>query len=684
MSLLSPAPRRSLSPSRLLAVSLALLLVSATLAPAAAAPAPPRLKRADSFLGIHFDFHAGPDCTEVGKNTTPAMIQNIIDLVHPDYLQIDCKGHAGYSSYPTQVGQQVPGYVGDPLRIWRDVTAKNGVALYLHYSGVWDSVAAKNPGWAALDATGKPSPKATSFWGPYSEKLLIPQLRELAGTYGVDGVWVDGECWASIPDYSPAALAAFTSATGFTAIPRKSTEPHWFEFLQFQREAFRGYLRHYLAEVKRTHPTFQICSNWAFTDHMPEPVSVPVDFLSGDYSPDDSVNSARLSARFLVRQGLPWDLMAWSFSNKPTAGPRPQKTAVQLQREAAVVLALGGGFQAYYKQNRDGSIFPEQMPVMAEVAKFCRARQALLHHAQPVPQIALLFSTAAHYRMINGLFSRNHSRISGVLQALLDSQQSVEVVTEAQLAGHLADYPLIIVPEWQYLDPAFKADLVTYTQNGGHLLLVGPRTAALFASELDAQLQGSAQANSPLHLGSTTDVVTGDRQAVTLGSRATAVGQIRAVPAADATTPPAAPTPAASIAPLGRGQIAATYFSFGGASTKEPNEPARQFLADLVRRLFPAPLAEVTGSASVDVSVARNHGELLINLVNTAGPHRTQGILESIPPVGPLTVKIRLAAPPAHLTLEPGARPLPFTYADGIALLTVPSLAIHDIITITP
>ena len=297
MSLLSPSPRLSVSPSRLLSAALALLLLATALASASEAPTPPRLKRADSFLGIHFDFHAGPDCTEVGKNTTPAMIQNIIDLVRPDYLQIDCKGHAGYTSYPTQVGQQVPGYVGDPLRTWRDVTAKNGVALYMHYSGVWDSVAVKNPGWAALDADGKPSPKATSFWGPYSEQLLIPQLRELAGTYGVDGVWVDGECWASIPDYSPAALAAFTSSTGFTTVPRKASEPHWFEFLQFQREAFRGYLRHYLAAVKRTHPTFQICSNWAFTDHMPEPVSVPVDFLSGDYSPDDSVNSARLSAR---------------------------------------------------------------------------------------------------------------------------------------------------------------------------------------------------------------------------------------------------------------------------------------------------------------------------------------------------------------------------------------------------
>ena len=375
---------------------------------------PPRLRRADSFLGIHFDFHAGEDCTEVGRNTTPAMVENIIQLVKPDYLQIDCKGHAGVSSYPTKVGHPAPGFVGDPLRIWRDVTARHGVALYMHYSGVWDSNAVKeHPDWAAVNADGKPSTTATSFFGPYAERLLIPQLRELAGDYGVDGAWVDGECWASVPDFSEAAIKAFRDATGIQDVPRQPTDPHWYEFLQFNRQAFRDYLNHYIAEVKKTNPEFQICSNWAFTDHMPEPVCANVDFLSGDYSPQDSVNSARLSARFLARQGKPWDLMAWSFTTQPD---RSQKSAVQLQREAAVVLALGGGFQAYYKQKRDGSIYDEQMPVMAEVAKFCRARQAICHHAEMVPQVALLFSTAAHYRRINGLFSRDNTRIDGVLR----------------------------------------------------------------------------------------------------------------------------------------------------------------------------------------------------------------------------------------------------------------------------
>jgi hypothetical protein len=139
---------------------------------------PPRLKRADSFLGVHFDFHAGPDCREVGKNTTPAMVENIIDLVHPDYLQIDCKGHPGLSSYPTKVGHQAPGIVGDPLRVWREVTARRGVALYMHYSGVWDSKAVKeHPDWAAVNADGSRNSRATSPFGPYAEKLLIPQLH---------------------------------------------------------------------------------------------------------------------------------------------------------------------------------------------------------------------------------------------------------------------------------------------------------------------------------------------------------------------------------------------------------------------------------------------------------------------------------------------------------------------------
>ena len=116
---------------------------------------PPRLKRSESFVGVHFDFHAGRDVPNIGEKTTPEMVQEIIDAIQPDFIQIDSKGHPGLTSYPTKVGNPAPGVVADSLRIWRRVTARNGVALYTHYSGVWDNEAvARHPEWAVVEHNG--------------------------------------------------------------------------------------------------------------------------------------------------------------------------------------------------------------------------------------------------------------------------------------------------------------------------------------------------------------------------------------------------------------------------------------------------------------------------------------------------------------------------------------------------
>ncbi|MCZ7638718.1 MAG: hypothetical protein M5U12_23265 [Verrucomicrobia bacterium] len=169
---------------------------------------------------------------------------------------------------------------------------------------MWDGEAVRrHPEWAVVKADGQRDDRMTSVFGPYVDQLLIPQLRELAGDYRADGVWVDGECWATVPDYGAAATAAFRAATGIEGIPRKPGEAHWIEWMDFHREAFRKYLRHYLAALKESHPDFEVASNWAFSDHMPEPVSADVAFLSGDFSPQNSLNSARFSARCLQNQG---------------------------------------------------------------------------------------------------------------------------------------------------------------------------------------------------------------------------------------------------------------------------------------------------------------------------------------------------------------------------------------------
>jgi hypothetical protein len=457
---------------------------------------PPRMKRADAFLGIHFDFHAGDDCDRVGARTTREMVELVIDKVNPDYIQIDCKGHRGYSSYPTKVGNPAPGFVGDPLRVWRDVTRERGIALFMHYSGVWDYHAARaHPQWAAAGADGKPNSRATSVFGPYVDVLMIPQLRELAGEYGVDGVWVDGDCWGTTPDYGQTAVREFCKRTGAESAPRKAGEPYWNQWMDFHRDAFRRYLRHYVDELKSSHPDFQVISNWAFSDHMPEPVSADVAGLSGDFSPDDSVNSARFAGRCLEDQGVPWDLMSWSFSRKT----RKQKPAVQLMQEAAVVLALGGGYQAYFKQDRDGAVRDlAEMDVMAEVAQFCRDRQAYCHRSVAVPQIALLYSTAGHYRESPRLFhwagSDGVAVLRKALTQILQNQYGVQILSEHHLKGKMSKWPVIIVPGWEYLEPDFRDELAAYAKTGGTLLLIGPGLAKLFESALATKAEFSVVA----------------------------------------------------------------------------------------------------------------------------------------------------------------------------------------------
>lgn len=571
---------------------------------------PARMKRADSFLGVHFDFHAGEDCNRVGERTTSEMVELVIDKVRPDYIQIDCKGHRGYSSYPTRVGNPAPGFVGDPLRIWREVTRRRGVALYMHYSGVWDFQAVKtHPEWAAVNADGTPSDKATSVFGPYVDVLMIPQLRELAGKYEVDGVWVDGDCWSTVADYGQKAVREFCNLTGTEAAPRKAGEPYWHEWMAFNREAFRRYLRHYVDELKASHPQFQVISNWAFSDHMPEPVTAGVAGLSGDFSPDDSVNSARFAGRCLENQGLAWDLMSWSFSRKT----RKQKPAIQLMQEAALVLAMGGGYQAYFKQDRDGAVRnPEEMNVMAEVARFCRSRQAYCHRSAAVPQIALLYSTAGHYHESPRLFhwtgSRGVTLLRKALRQILKNQYGVQVLSEHHLRGKMSKWPVIIVPGWTYLESSFRDELGTYVKSGGRLLLIGEGTGELFKTELEKSNGKS----------------------------------IVLIDSVDEAFP------------------------------------------DILKKLLPEPIVEVSGSPDVDISPRMLNGKLSIHLVNTSGPHADapDGGIKEVKPIGPLKVSVRLAEAPSSITLQPQKKPLKVTWANGRASVTVPLLEIYSILEI--
>src|SRR5690606_32844275 len=194
------------------------------------------------------------------------MIDSLLSKAKPDFIQVDSKGQPGVSSYPTSLGNRPDSFTKDILKIWREVTNKHGVPLYVHYSGLWDDRALElNPSWGRLNADGEYDKNVVSIAGPYLQELMIPQLIELATTYGLDGAWIDGDNWRLGPDYSSEITDAFIKETDITSIPRKTTDPHYFDWAEFNRKLFRNYITDYVNAVHDADPDFKITSNWSFS-----------------------------------------------------------------------------------------------------------------------------------------------------------------------------------------------------------------------------------------------------------------------------------------------------------------------------------------------------------------------------------------------------------------------------------
>jgi hypothetical protein len=642
------------------------------------------ITRKDAFLGMHFDLHPGKTDTSLGADITEENIAALLDRVKPDFVQYDCKGHAGYTGYPTKIGWSCPGIVQDSLAIWRKVTREHGVGLYIHYSGDWDAVAIEHhPDWAAQDANGKPDPNATSVFGPYVDTLMIPELKEVAAAYDIDGMWVDGECWGARLDWSPAAMVAWRAETGYTDAPKKRGDPYWQEWKQFHRRHFEQYVKHWVDALHAFRPSLQITSNWMYSSMAPLPVKIDLDFLSGDFSSMLALDRARVEARYFASTGKPWDLMSWGFIWG--AGQlNSLKPAVQLQQEASVVLMQGGGIQVYYNPTRSGYIMPEIINTMGQVADFCRARQKVSHKSTTVPQVALLYSAESMFERSDSVFSPFDEKFEildhldateGALHALLELGYSVDLLAEHQLQPRLSDFPLVVIPDSHVLTAEFRDALLRYVKGGGNLLLLGASCAKLFAAQVGVRFEGDpAQVATELLTSAGIISADGVWQKVT-ATTAQVVAQ--RYPTRDTRK---SGEVAATWTALGNGRIAAVYGPVARNHFHSHHPCTRRLIGDLAAKLFPDPAVRIDGPPCLDVSLRRTKtGKLSLHMLNTTNMQvspRHVG-MDFVPPVGPITAHLRVPEKPKRVSWVPDGGRVKWSWADGRLTVMVPAVHVH-------
>jgi hypothetical protein len=435
-------------------------------------------RRSDCFFGLHFDFHATKNDSKIGASLTSKNVGAFLDQVKPDFIQVDTKGHPGIASYPTKIGKSA-GIIKDPLKVFRKATADRGIGLYSHFSGVVDMLAVKNhPEWARTNVDGTRDASSTSIFGGYCDQYFIPQIEELIKNYKIDGIWVDGECWGVQPDFSANAKKQYFDATKKEAVLDNS-------YMQFTRNAFHKYLAHYTSVLHKYNPKFQIASNWAFSSYMPGVIDAQVDYLSGDIVKDGG-STIEFESRVMANQRKPWDLMLWGFMGDKNGKGHYWKSARMLKQKGAQIISQGGAYQVYITQNRDASLPISTIPVLKDVAQFCRARKPYSFKLKNVPQVAVLLPKSGHDYDLGTTVAFNqdnggNDNIKGAISMLLNSMYTVQVVQEHNLVSEISNYPFLVVTEWNYLSTVTIKNIEDYVYKGGKVLVIGNITCNLFS-----------------------------------------------------------------------------------------------------------------------------------------------------------------------------------------------------------
>jgi hypothetical protein len=653
----------------------------AALPPEGPAPAQsrPKVERENAYFGVHFDLHPNLSDTALGRDISDENVRAFLRRVRPDFIQYDCVGVPGYSGYPTRVGWPAPGIVKDSLAVWRRVTREENVALLIHYCVLWNEAAVgHHPDWAAVNADGKSDPHVLSIFSPFEERLLIPQLKEAATLYDLDGAWMDADAWMARLDYSPAALAEWKRQTGLDTAPKSRLEPRWAEWKMFHRREFEKYLCRYVDAIHAHSPKFHIACNWMYSlDLGAWPVGCSVDYLSGDYSQHGSTDVALLESRYFAGTQRPWDLLAWGFNKNGL------KSATQLKQEAAATIMQGGGWGIYYVPTRAGHIPEEITAVAGEVADFCRARQSVSFRSTTVPQVALLQSAETYWDQADdGAFGRAACReeTKGALFALLDLHYSVDILSEYQLTPRLREFPVVVIPDASKLSGDFRRSLLEYVKSGGSLVLLGEKCARLFEPELGVKLQGEPDQGGTLGRGGqAVSFSTGWQKIQPAGAKV--IGLRRVLQGGGSQG-----DPAATVAPFGKGRISAVYGPVVSMYGQKRPLAIRQLIGAAVRETFPKPAVETDAPSCVELALRRtSDGRLSVHFLNLSRTQRGETEfpqMDPYPAVGPFEVKLRTPRKPAAVVWAPDGRELKWSWHDGLLKTLIPGLSLHGVLVL--
>lgn len=658
-----------------------------------------------SFLLLHLDHNYQPGSVPpplhgVDRNQFAAAL----DEVGPDVLTCTAKGQSGLVPYPTRFGNGLDLPEGwpdmDVLAVARELTEERGIALVLGYAGLVDHHAAEwHPGWMRVDAHLNSYPnRGLCPNSSYVDELLLPQLDELFQRYRPDGFWLDGENWSVAPCWCAVCESEWQLQHERSA-PARRGEPLWREWLEFHRQSFLRYLGRVARFLHEREPALVIASNAGFASHQPDEVPSEINRLTWDLSPAYASRQAGFEARVFEARGADFDLLTWTAcSARPAATPRLPalpaypKSVDHLCQDGAGILAHGGRWGFGLALLSDDAVPASRIPPIREAAAWARERRPWCVGTESAAYVAVLHGAAGHRLAGNGLYDAGPclDRIRGAHQLLQELHHPHDVVSERALRESLERYRVVVLPEQLALDPDLDEPLTEWVRAGGRLVAsgrVGPRVLEdipTFALEevLGVRWTGRHDPDAFVPSGS---------------------GPLRiAAPVyhvAPLTAQPVLPllrsghefrqteleAPALTRNSFGEGEAWYVAPELFAAYHRCQYPGLRVLFGEVLEEALPEAPLLTSAPPTVEIVWRRKDDVDLLHLIDhNPGKSLAQNnpYVESLPDGPGFTVTLRRAQKPASVSLEPGARPVEWSWEGGILTASVSSWRIHAVLAV--
>lgn len=651
---------------------------------------------------IHLDFHTSEHIPGVGAAFDPVDFVATLQAAHVDSITIFAKCHHGWSYYPTAVGAPHPG-LARPDLLGDMITALNAADIEapVYITVQWDERTARlHPEWRARSATVNRFDPGQLQAGWHTICLnhddyraqVLAQAREVMQRYPTTpGLFFD---IILTPDCVCAECLAGMQQRGLDpADPaQRLINDDWVN-ARFRSEM--------TAALKPDFPDLRIFYNCGHIHKMGPDRFAPYSHLELESLPTGGWGYDHFpsSARYAVPLGF--DVVSHTGKFHTSWGEFGGfKHPDALTYESAQMVALGSKCLVGDQLHPDGAINHDTYASIAPAYALVEKLEPFLKGAAQVSEVAIL---SAEY--FNPRGARNHLADDAAAQMLQEIKLPFDVIDPST---DFARYRLLILPDEVRLDAALVARLTNFVAGGGKAILSDQ-------SGLDA----AGQVMPGLDLGIAASGAWHDRKPFYATSGLAGLpkgpfvvyGKAREISAAGAEVlalalpsyfnriwahfcshqhapdiPGAAPLGPLVTVKGGLAYVATPIFATYHAS----GQPLyRNLVAALIARFLPDPIVltdmATTGRASVSVQGDRHilhvwHGAPTVRGRGAWGEDgnvRVMEMIEDVQSIGPVTARVRLAAPPSRVFDAVTGLDLAWTYAGGYGVVTLDHLRIH-------